>query len=621
MAHEDAMLVGQLGTIAGSVITLGGLLPDMFPFAGRVTDGASTVVSYRVVSQSPALAGAGRATYDQSASTLTITEDMVAGGSSTIPNGTAIEVYTAIDKDQASRLIAEHEAGADPHDAYYLKSAIDALLLQKAESDHTHDGVYEPAGTAATAVAEHEDAADPHTQYLQKSGGELTGPLTITELLLVDGQGIELDSRGVSGNLLTKLDIDPSGAPSISLRTYDGSSGEDTATVGVSGTTALLVSGSTGAPRGGLSIANYADYGAVIYSRQLDNSYATVYLRRDGTLDASEYETLSVGSELRFPDGAEGGVAAYDEQSRRRARVAVSGPVGVGPSHGAILVYDEAEQLVAGLGCFSDVGINLFAGDYYSIIGFDGELTTNVPALLKLSHITVTQPVDLDDVESKANSALQPSDNISLLVNDAGYITDYTVTEADVLAHEAALDKYTTDEVDALLLGKSDMGHGHTLSSISDAGTAAALDVPATGDAATGEVVKGDDSRLSDARTPTTHDHDDRYYTAAEVDALLAAKADETETIHTLTGTAVDLDRANGPIQALVMSGATTVTSSLTGGQTVEFRFTGGDTYSVTWPAGQWRDGAAPVLVGGTERVVVENYGGTLLLTYLGAWS
>ena len=38
-------------------------------------------------------------------------------------------------------------------------------------------------------------------------------------------------------------------------------------------------------------------------------------------------------------------------------------------------------------------------------------------------------------------------------------------------------------------------------------GTAAALNVPASGDAATIEVVKGDDSRLSDARTPTSHTH------------------------------------------------------------------------------------------------------------------
>ena len=38
--------------------------------------------------------------------------------------------------------------------------------------------------------------------------------------------------------------------------------------------------------------------------------------------------------------------------------------------------------------------------------------------------------------------------------------------------------------------------HNHTLSQVTDAGTAAALDVPASGNAASDEVVKGDDTRL-----------------------------------------------------------------------------------------------------------------------------
>lgn len=38
-------------------------------------------------------------------------------------------------------------------------------------------------------------------------------------------------------------------------------------------------------------------------------------------------------------------------------------------------------------------------------------------------------------------------------------------------------------------------------------GTAAALDVASSGDASTTQVVKGDDSRLTDARTPTSHTH------------------------------------------------------------------------------------------------------------------
>lgn len=54
---------------------------------------------------------------------------------------------------------------------------------------------------------------------------------------------------------------------------------------------------------------------------------------------------------------------------------------------------------------------------------------------------------------------------------------------------------------------KAASSHTHGLADITDEGTAAALNVPATGDAASGEVVKGDDSRLTNARTPTGHTH------------------------------------------------------------------------------------------------------------------
>ena len=69
----------------------------------------------------------------------------------------------------------------------------------------------------------------------------------------------------------------------------------------------------------------------------------------------------------------------------------------------------------------------------------------------------------------------------------------------------AGLVKRTADNTFALDTSTySTDGHSHTLSNITDSGTAAALDVPATGDAASGEVVKGSDSRLIDTRTPSS---------------------------------------------------------------------------------------------------------------------
>lgn len=59
-------------------------------------------------------------------------------------------------------------------------------------------------------------------------------------------------------------------------------------------------------------------------------------------------------------------------------------------------------------------------------------------------------------------------------------------------------------------VGAANASHSHTKSDISDLGTigtAAALDVPVSGNASTSQVVKGDDSRLTDSRTPKSHTH------------------------------------------------------------------------------------------------------------------
>ena len=52
------------------------------------------------------------------------------------------------------------------------------------------------------------------------------------------------------------------------------------------------------------------------------------------------------------------------------------------------------------------------------------ELASRVKSIEgKTDLITITGAVDLDDVKSKADSALQSGDNVSELVNDAGYVT------------------------------------------------------------------------------------------------------------------------------------------------------------------------------------------------------
>jgi hypothetical protein len=71
------------------------------------------------------------------------------------------------------------------------------------------------------------------------------------------------------------------------------------------------------------------------------------------------------------------------------------------------------------------------------------------------------------------------------------------------LANDASFATTVTNS----LAGKANVSHTHTVSAISDAGTAATRNVPATGNAGTTEVVLGSDTRLTDSRTPTSHAH------------------------------------------------------------------------------------------------------------------
>ena len=67
--------------------------------------------------------------------------------------------------------------------------------------------------------------------------------------------------------------------------------------------------------------------------------------------------------------------------------------------------------------------------------------------------------------------------------------------------------------------------HSHTLSQITDSGSAAGLDVATVGNAAAAEVVKGNDTRLSDDRDPTAHTH-----TLSDIsDSGTAAASDTTD--------------------------------------------------------------------------------------------
>ena len=79
------------------------------------------------------------------------------------------------------------------------------------------------------------------------------------------------------------------------------------------------------------------------------------------------------------------------------------------------------------------------------------------------------------------------------------HILDGTIVNADINASAAiALSKLATDP-----LARANHTGTQTLSTISDAGTAAAKNIPATGNASATQVVYGSDTRLTDSRSPS----------------------------------------------------------------------------------------------------------------------
>lgn len=72
-------------------------------------------------------------------------------------------------------------------------------------------------------------------------------------------------------------------------------------------------------------------------------------------------------------------------------------------------------------------------------------------------------------------------------------------------AHKASHSTGGSDAIAPADIGAAASSHTHLLANVTDAGTAASRNVPASGDATITQVVLGSDSRLTNSRAPTTH--------------------------------------------------------------------------------------------------------------------
>lgn len=130
--------------------------------------------------------------------------------------------------------------------------------------------------------------------------------------------------------------------------------------------------------------------------------------------------------------------------------------------------------------------------------------------------------------------------------------------------------------------GKAASSHTHTKSDITDfptLGTAAAKNVPSSGNASSSQVVMGNDSRLSDNRNPTSHTHGTGDITGLDntlnglgssigtINGALEHKADENHTHDTLVdhnsaSAVVALSWAGSAVSSVTPDGSSTRSSS-----------------------------------------------------------
>jgi hypothetical protein len=215
-----------------------------------------------------------------------------------------------------------------------------------------------------------------------------------------------------------------------------------------------------------------------------------------------------------------------------------------------------------------------------------GSWANRTPAQLKTDLALVKADVGLGSADDTSDAAKPVSTAQQAAIDSASTadrarsnhtgtqsadtLTDGTTNKAFTAAERTKLSGVATgataNATDAQLRDRSTHTGTQTLSTVSDAGTAAALNAPASGDAATGEVVKGSDTRLTNARTPTAHAS---THAAAGSDPLTLSESQ-------VTGLASDL-AGKQPLDATLtaLAGVTTAADKL-------IYATGADAFSTT---------------------------------------
>ena len=131
---------------------------------------------------------------------------------------------------------------------------------------------------------------------------------------------------------------------------------------------------------------------------------------------------------------------------------------------------------------------------------FDGTLTSKV-TMASIAALGGGPPAS--HASSHASNGTDPITpaSIGAVATSDSRLTNSRAPTSHASSHASA----GSDPITPASIGAAATSHSHTLSAITDAGTAAAKDFPASGNATSGQVVLGSDTRLTNNRDPNSH--------------------------------------------------------------------------------------------------------------------
>ena len=205
----------------------------------------------------------------------------------------------------------------------------------------------------------------------------------------------------------------------------------------------------------------------------------------------------------------------------------------------------------------------------YAGLDENGKLLASVIPAIGISSVSVVanQAAQIALTAQEGDVAVRTDSSKSFIKNagTSGTISDWTELVASsnsVVSVAGKVGAVTLDSSDisglsSSLAGKANTSHTHTASEVTDAGTAAVKNIPASGNASSSEVVIGSDTRLSNARTPSAHTHP-----ISDVTGLQTA-IDSTGT--TTTNLANSISSLSSVVDGKAPASHTHVTASVTG--------------------------------------------------------